>query len=75
MTTPEIQNTYEEFRAKYERSPGESPLRPWHLLSEAEQESWEDQYRRYTGEADTTDGIGGVQHGDPVITDRHKPIA
>jgi hypothetical protein len=65
-------DTYEDFRANYEYSSGEKELRPWPQLSKQEQDQWEEQWRRYTGELDTT---GGVKHGDPAVTDLHKPRA
>jgi hypothetical protein len=69
------QDTYEEWRENYEYNEGEARLRPWALLSDQEKRSWEEQWRKYTGELDTTDGRGGVQHGDPAVTDLHKPRA
>lgn len=68
----EASDTYEDFRANYEYSPGEKELRPWAQLSKQEQAQWEEQWRRYTGEMDTTDN---VMHGDPQITERRKPRA
>ena len=68
------QSKYEEFRDGFEPSEGEPEMLPWVQLSDSEKEEWEIQWRKYTGEIDSVDGRDGVKHGDPDLTERHKPM-
>lgn len=68
-------DAYEEFRVNYEYSDGEARLKPWALLNQREKQNWTDQFEKYHGIEHTTDGQGGVSHGDPEITRKHRPRA
>lgn len=58
---------YEEFRANKEYDAGEERLKPWPLLTVAEQRSWMQSHRVYFGDTG--------EHGDPAVAQRNRPIA